>query len=313
MKISFRFIRSLFVRRRPVEVELIPEVDKPVRRWDVRCYSKSGMHRMSCVEWGDPENDRVLVCAHGLTRNARDFDALAQSLSKHYRVICPDIVGRGHSDWLVNKMDYAIPQYAADVLLMLRHIGAKQVDWVGTSMGGLIGMGLASQPHSVIKRMVLNDVGPVITASSLQRIGEYVGRAPHFPSYEAGEQFIRAVSADFGNLTDAQWRQLSIHSLIESSGSWRFRYDPGIGESFRVAPPVVDIEIWPIWDAIRCPTLVIRGAKSDLLRADTVAEMTQRGPRAQAVEIPDVGHAPVLMDESQIAIVRQFLLGADQA
>lgn len=303
MKKLLGLLKSFFVRRRPIQVA----VDKPLRRWDVRCLSKAGVHRMSCVEWGDSANPRVLVCVHGLTRNARDFDDLAEALSAHYRVICPDIVGRGESDWLVDKLGYAIPQYVADIFGMLHHLGIKEVDWVGTSMGGLIGMGLASQPKSPIRRMVLNDVGPVITGVSLQRIGEYVGRAPVFPTLEAAEQFVRAVSASFGNLTDAQWRHLTVHSLKHEGDVWKMRYDPGIGDAFRVAP-ITDIALWPIYDAIHCPTLVIRGAESDLLLAETVQEMTRRGPRAQAVEIPGVGHAPTLMSMDQIDIVRRFLL-----
>jgi pimeloyl-ACP methyl ester carboxylesterase len=303
MKKLLRFLKSLFVRRRPVQ----RAPDKPLRRWDVRCMSKGGVHRMSCVEWGDPANPRVLVCVHGLTRNARDFDDLAQALSAHYRVICPDIVGRGESDWLTDKLAYNIPQYATDIHVMLHHLGIKEVDWIGTSMGGLIGMGLASQPNSPIRRMVLNDVGPVITGISLQRIGEYVGRAPDFPSFEAAEEFVRAVSKDFGNLTAVQWRHLTEYSIKQEGLVWKMRYDPGIGDAFRIMP-AADVAIWPIYDAIRCPTLVIRGANSDLLLAETVKEMAQRGPRAEAVEIPDVGHAPVLMDAAQIDIVREFLL-----
>jgi pimeloyl-ACP methyl ester carboxylesterase len=303
MKKLWRFLKSLFVRRRPVQIA----PDKPLRRWDARCLGKSGMHRMSCVEWGDPANPRVLVCVHGLTRNARDFDELAQALSTHYRVICPDVVGRGESDWLPNKLDYQIPQYASDIFMMLKARGIKEVDWVGTSMGGLIGMGLAAQAHNPIRRLVLNDVGPVITGVSLQRIGEYVGRAPDFPTLEAAEQFIRAVSAGFGNLTDAQWRHVALHSMKQEGGVWKMRYDPGIGDAFRVGP-AGDVAIWPIYDAIKCPVLVIRGANSDLLLAETVAEMTRRGPRAQAVEIPDTGHAPMLMDVAQIDIVKRFLL-----
>ncbi len=309
MKKILHFIRSLFRRRRPPQT-VQPVAAPPHRRWDVRCYSKSGMHRMSCVEWGDADNPRVLICAHGLTRNARDFDALAQALSQHYRVICPDVVGRGHSDWLYNKFDYVVPQYAADMLMLLRQIGAKQVDWVGTSMGGLIGMGLAAQPASVIRKLVLNDVGPLITASSVNRIGEYVGRAPDFPSPAAAEAYIRAAGAEFGDLSDAQWRQLTEHSIKQEGAVWKMRYDPGIGDALRAAPLLADIDIWPIYDAVRCPTLLIRGALSDLLRRDTAEEMTRRGPHAELLEIPQVGHAPVLMDAGQIAIVRDFLLRA---
>ncbi|MFT4171665.1 MAG: alpha/beta hydrolase [Rhodocyclaceae bacterium] len=266
---------------------------------------------MAYVEWGDPRNTRVLMCVHGLTRNGRDFDFLARALARDYRVVCPDIVGRGDSDWLRVKMDYAVPLYVADVVTLLARLNVDTVDWVGTSMGGLIGMALASQPATPIKRLVLNDVGPVISGQALWRIGEYVGRAPQFASFAEAEQYIRAVSASFGRLSDAQWQHLTEHSIRSTGGGFRMAYDPGIGDAFRLSPAlaVSDIVVWPTYDLIRCPTLVIRGAESDLLSADTVEEMTRRGPHAESVTVPEVGHAPTLMDEPQIGIVKRFLLG----
>ncbi|HEX5125335.1 MAG TPA: alpha/beta hydrolase [Rhodocyclaceae bacterium] len=263
---------------------------------------------MSYVEWGDPHNDRVLVCVHGLTRNARDFDFLAQALTDRYRVVCPDVVGRGHSDWLNVKTDYAIPLYAADMYALIAQLGIKSVDWVGTSMGGLIGIALASQPLSPIKRMVLNDVGPVIEGQSLARIGQYVGRAPEFATFADAEAYVRAVSASFGNLTDTQWKHITEHSLRQSDKGFVMSYDPGIGDAFRLTPVEADITLWPLYDAIKCPVLVMRGKESDLLKASTVEEMTRRGPHARAVEIAGVGHAPMLMDAEQIGIVKEFLL-----
>ena len=250
----------------------------------------------------------MLVCVHGLTRNGRDFDDLARALAPHYRVVCPDVAGRGRSGWLAVKDDYQLPTYVADMITLIARLDVETVHWVGTSMGGLIGMIIASMPDSPIRRLVLNDVGPVVTAASLKRIGQYVGNAPVFPSYEAGESYIREVSAPFGRLTDAQWRHLSETSLKEVDGGWAMRYDPGIGEPFRKTPILADVNLWPIYEAISCPTLVMRGAESDLLLHDTAAQMTTRGPKARLVEVPDVGHAPTLMNAHQIAPIRDFLL-----
>lgn len=278
-----------------------------LRERSVQCIGPHGLHRMAYVEWGDPSNRKVLVCAHGLTRNGRDFDFLAKALADEYRVVCPDVVGRGHSDWLGVKKDYGFPLYVADMVTLLARLDARTVHWVGTSMGGIIGMLLASLPHTPISRLVLNDVGPLITAVSLRRIGEYVGRAPKFPTMAAAEAWIRETGAPFGKLTDAQWRHLTEHSMRPVEGGFVVAYDPAIGDAFRQNPVVTDVSLWDAYHAIRCPTLVIRGAESDLLEAETVQKMAQTGPRARVVEIPEVGHAPVLMDPEQIRIVCDFL------
>lgn len=266
---------------------------------------------MAYVEWGDPSNPKVLVCVHGLTRSGRDFDFLAQALAEDYRVVCPDVVGRGRSAWLRNPIHYAVPQYCNDLVTLLARLDAETVHWLGTSMGGLIGMALAAQPETPISRLVLNDVGPVVTAASIARIGTFLGKAPAFASVEEAEAFVRYVSVPFGALTDAQWRHLTIHSLrADPAGGYRMAYDPAIAEPFRQAMGEgKDVELWPFYDAIRCPTLVLRGAESDLLTAETAQQMSERGPRAQRVEIAGVGHAPMLLDESQIGVVAEFLLG----
>jgi pimeloyl-ACP methyl ester carboxylesterase len=279
-----------------------------MREDSVLCMGAHGLHRMAYTEWGDPSNPRVVVCVHGLTRNGRDFDFLAQDLASEYRVVCPDVVGRGRSEWLAVATDYGLPQYAADMVTLIARLHVDSVHWVGTSMGGLIGMLLASQPKSPIARMVLNDVGPVITAASIRRIGEYLGRAPKFASLEQAEAFVRFVAATFGRLTDAQWRHLTEHSVRPAAGGgYEMRYDPAIAEPFRKAMGDEDVSLWPVYDAIRCPTLVMRGAESDLLLHETALEMGRRGPQAEVVEIPGVGHAPMMLDEPQIGIVRSFL------
>jgi pimeloyl-ACP methyl ester carboxylesterase len=284
----------------------------PVEPRYVDCLSPAGFHRMAYVEWGDPRNPRVLVCVHGLTRCGRDFDFLARSLAGEYRVVCPDVVGRGRSDWLRDPMHYQIPQYVQDMVALLARLDVETVDWLGTSMGGMIGMALAAQQGSPIRRLILNDVGPVIAAGALARIGEYLGNMPEFSTLAEAERFIRAVSAPFGTLNDAQWRHLT-ENVIKALPDGRFalRYDPGIAAPFRAAMSTPeggkDIELWPLYDAIRCPTLVIRGEHSDLLSRATVQAMQGRGPRAQAAEIAKVGHAPMFLDAAQVVVVRDFL------
>lgn len=266
-----------------------------------------GFHRLHYYEWGEPDNDRVVVCVHGLTRTGRDFDHLAQTLARDFRVICPDIAGRGKSAWLSHKEDYSYPQYCADMATLIARSGARTVDWVGTSMGGIIGMLLAAQPRNPIRRLVINDVGPFIPKLALERLKIYVGTAPTFESLEEGEIYLRFVSAPFGPLSDDQWRHLATHSFTErEGGKWAVRYDPAISHAF--SGQINDINLWTYWDLIQCPVLLIRGADSDLLMPETAQEMTRRGPKARLVEFSGIGHAPMLMEEQQIEIVRDFLL-----
>ncbi len=280
-----------------------------MRELTVQCASAHGLHRMAYTEWGDAKNPRVLICLHGLTRCGRDFDFLAQALADRYRVVCPDVVGRGKSEWLAVKDDYQIPQYVADMVTLIARLDVPSVHWLGTSMGGLIGMALAALPETPITRLVLNDVGPLINAAAIQRITQYVGLAPRFASVEEAERHIRAVSASFGQLTDAQWQHLTQYTTRQMPGGVvELVYDPGIAAPFSKAFNGTDIDLWPLYEAIHCPTLLVRGAESDLLSQETALEMTHRGPRAALVEIPGVGHAPMFFDESQIAPVRDFLL-----
>lgn len=276
----------------------------------VQCISAAGLHRISYLEWGEARNPRVVVCTHGLTRCARDFDNLARALAGQYRVICPDIAGRGESDWLADPMLYQIPQYVSDMVTLIARLDVAEVHWVGTSMGGMIGMALAAQRDTPVRKLVVNDAGPVISKVSLERIAAYVGVAPQFASIEVAEQYVRAVSASFGPHSDAEWRFLTEVVLrSQADGGLRMHYDPRLAEPFRKNMPEQDLELWPMWDAVRCPTLLLRGAQSDLLTAATAAQMAARGPKATVAEIPGVGHAPTLMHDDQIAIVRDFLLG----
>jgi pimeloyl-ACP methyl ester carboxylesterase len=264
---------------------------------------------MAYYEWGRADNPRVLVCVHGLGRCARDFDNLARAMSDRYRVVCPDVVGRGDSDWLAEPMLYDVPQYVADMVTLIARLDVEQVHWVGTSMGGLIGMALAAQKETPVTRLVLNEAGPVVSKVSLERIATYFGKVPPLPSFEAAEQMVRLVSAPFGPHTDDEWRFLTEVVVRKTAdGAWRMHYDPRIAEPFRQLIADKDVETWPVYDAVRCPTLLIRGAQSDLLSRDTAEQMTQRGPKAKLVELPGIGHAPTLLHADQIALVRDFLL-----
>jgi pimeloyl-ACP methyl ester carboxylesterase len=267
-----------------------------------------GFHRVAYVEWAGPPGASTLLCVHGLTRNGRDFDPLAEALSRRYRVVCPDVAGRGRSEWLSHGEDYGYPLYLADMAALIARLDVEQVDWLGTSMGGLMGMMLAAQPGTPIRRLVVNDIGPLIAKEGLDRIATYVGEDPSFPDLAALEAYQRRVAASFGALTDAQWRHLAeFGARRKPDGTLGRAYDPRIAEAFKTVTG--DIDLWPVWDAIKCPTMVLRGAQSDLLRPADAAQMTQRGPKATLVEIADVGHAPALMDPAQIAIVEGFLAG----
>lgn len=279
------------------------------RRRSVQCLSPRGLHRMAYLEWGDPRNRDVVVCVHGLTRSARDFDALARALSARLRVVCPDVAGRGDSDRLADPMLYVLPQYVADMVTLVARLDVETVAWVGTSMGGLIGMALAAQPGSPVRRLVMNDAGPVVQKAALERIGAYLGQAPEFGSLAEAEKYVRATFAGFGRHGDAEWRHLTEAWVRPAeNGRYRAHYDPRIGEPYRAAMPEGDLELWPVYEAVRCPTLVLRGAQSDLLLRRTTDEMARRGPRAKVVEIHGVGHAPTLMQAGQISVVRDFLL-----
>ncbi|MDR0717548.1 MAG: alpha/beta hydrolase [Azoarcus sp.] len=284
-----------------------------MREHVVQCMGPHGLHRMAYTEWGDPGNPRVLLCVHGLTRNGRDFDVLAQALSGEYRVVCPDVVGRGRSDWLGVKSDYAFPLYVSDIITLIARLGARHVDWVGTSMGGVIGMLLAGQPHTPVRRLVLNDVGPLISAEALRRIGRYIGRAPVFATMDDAEDYLRQIGAGFGPLTDAQWRHLTRYSAHPVDKGYALLYDPGLGEAFHLMPILLDVDIWNAFEHIRHPVLALRGAESDVLARATWLAMGKRGPRAKLVEFPGIGHAPMLMAEDQIAVIRDFLLSPPAA
>lgn len=271
----------------------------------------NGSHRLHFTEWGDPDAPAVL-CLHGLTQTARSFDTLAQALAPERRVICLDVVGRGESDWLADPMGYDFVQYVTDALGLLGHLELDGVDVVGTSMGGMIGMFMAARtpaapPPGPVRKLVLNDVGPFVPKEAVARIRDYVGTDPDFADVAEYEAYLRVIWAPFGALTDTQWRHLAETSArTNESGRIAPAYDPDIRVPMMAAPPE-DADLWAFWDTITAPTLVLRGAQSDILPADLALEMSQRGPRAQIVAFDNVGHAPALMADDQIEAVAAFL------
>ncbi len=278
---------------------------EPLLRY-VTCAHAGGLHRLAYWEWGARDNPDVVMCVHGLTRSGRDFDALAAHLAARYRVICPDMIGRGRSDWMADPMLYQVPQYVADCVTLIARLDVEQVAWVGTSMGGLIGMGLASLEGAPISRLLLNDVGPVLSGDGLARIRDYVGADPMFTSFAEGEAVVQRLAASFGPLTAAQWRILTRHTVVQRDGAWRLHYDPKIAQPLAATESGVP-PLWPLYDRIKCPTWVVRGEYSDLLSAATAAEMTRRGPRATRIDVAGVGHAPTFIPDDQIRCVERFL------
>lgn len=282
-------------------------------------------HRMAFWQWGNPAASHVLVCVHGLTRQGRDFDSLARGVLARagdaVKVICPDIVGRGKSDWLEDANAYGLGTYAADMLALLAQIQPTTLDWLGTSMGGLIGMAVAGQPdlpeYARIRRLVLNDVGPAIEWQALQRIGQYLGRMGAFDSVQQAADALWQVSAQFGPHTPAQWLALTEHQLKPLDATGRqltLHYDPALARPFAAVTPELaaqsEMALWQLYDQISAETLLVRGAESDLLSKQTALAMTQRGPRATLLEFAEVGHAPTFVVPEQISQVLAFLLGS---
>ena len=279
----------------------------------VQCLDTRGLHRMAYWEWGDPSNPHVVVCVHGLTRQGRDFDALARELSARVRVVCPDVVGRGRSDWLADPAGYAVPTYVADMVTLLARLNARTVDWVGTSMGGLIGLVLGSLPNSPLRRLVLNDVGPALDAGGLARIGTYLGVPVRWSSLEEAADALWAISSEFGPHTREQWLALSRHQVVDDGqGGLKPHYDPAIAVPVRaMTPPIMqasEAALWQAWDRLAGPVLLLRGAQSDLLSLQTAQAMQQRGPGAKLVQFEGVGHAPTLVQDDQRQAVREFLI-----
>ena len=277
-----------------------------------------GQRQLAWWQWQHPacaQPEHVVLAVHGLTRQALDFDVLAQALAPHRRVVALDVAGRGHSDWLSDPARYAVPTYVADTLALIQHLQPRELSWVGTSMGGLIGMALLGSGAAQARALVLNDVGPTLEWLALRRIGAYVGQAPVFATQDEGMNHLALLHASFGAHSPEQWRALSLPMLRPTTNGWRLHYDPAIAQAFVGMPQTMDQAahdaqqvLWALYDAIACPTLLLRGAQSDLLSPATAQAMTQRGARATLHTVADVGHAPTLVQPAQVEVVRDFLL-----
>ena len=300
-----------------------------------------GFHRIAYTDWGDGRNPRVLLCVHGLSRNSRDFDRLAAALEVGRRVVCMDVVGRGDSDWLEDKSGYSFSTYLCDAAALIARVTtpppgglleslqarlrgqrpAATLDWVGTSMGGLIGMLLAAKPGSPIRRLVLNDVGPFVPWNALIRLKGHIGSETRFADFAAVEAWVSQACSSFGALDEDFLRHLAEHAAVpEADGGYCLRYDPDISRGLPVhrdpelpiGPEFLrGIDLWSAWEAVRCPVLVLRGEESEVLSRETVAEMQRRKPDLKVVEFPGVGHAPALASADQIAVIREFLDAED--
>lgn len=299
----------------------------------LECLSPAGSHRMAYTAWGKADNPRVLLCLHGLLRTGRDFDELAARLSTHYRVICPDIVGRGASDWLADSSFYTVPQYVADVLALIAHLQPQTLDYVGTSMGGLIALSIAglgqntellqqygwTAPTVPFGKLVLNDVGPVLDPVGLARIAQYIALPSTFESWQELVQTVQQRWAAFGPHTTAQWEHLARYVFKQQGSSWVNAYDPGIAQAFQQQLDVDQVQqgqltqlaqqaLWQAFIALNKPCLIVRGEFSDLLSSDTAHEMLLRQPQAVFYQVAGVGHAPTFMQSDQLQVLSQFLL-----
>lgn len=296
----------------------------------VTCASPAGAHRMAYWQWGDTDNDNVLLCVHGLTRSGRDFDPIARRLAHKYKVICPDIVGRGKSDWLSNPLFYAIPQYVSDIFTLIARLNPRSIDWIGTSMGGLIGLGLGFainvtaklNPQSIshglpdtdflpLNKMILNDIGPVINNNGLDRIAQYVGQEQVFDNFDKAVEYVKLVSSDFGKHSDADWQELTKNVMVNVNNKWHKHYDLNIAipmaQESSTAVKGAEQILWPAYESLSDRILIIRGEHSDLLLPDTVNEMLARNSNSSLYTVQDTGHAPTLRNDEQISTIEAFL------
>ena len=286
-------------------------IAKPHRRSNVAVLMDGVLKHMAVHEWGNEKNPRVVLCVHGLSRNGRDFDVVADALSKDFRVLCPDIPGRGQSDWLASAEQYSIPNYVRFINAMLTEFGVQSYDWIGTSMGGLIGMVMAATPGSAMKRFVINDIGPVLEIEAIRRIASYVGLAPNFATYPELYAAARMAITTFGPLTEEQYQHMVSTSCWQrADGRWEFNMDSKVGDAFRAGLAAPTADMWPLWNAVKQPTLILRGVNSDLLSAATLTKMVETHPNSIALTIAETGHAPMIFDAPTVSAVCEFLTEA---
>ncbi len=268
--------------------------------------SSEGFHRNYYRQWGDPDSEHTIICVHGVTRLSRDFDTLAKKLSQKYRVVCPDIVGRGYSDWFGNKQNYNFLQYCADMNALIANLDVEKVHWIGTSMGGLIGLILSALPHTPIQSLILNDVGPDLRRKELLGLGRYIGKAPVFATKEDLFEYYQETYQAFGQLSDKHWKEMALYSAIKGNDGYRMHYDPKIGDAFRANFSSYNFDLWKYWDEIECPSLLIRGSLSTFFTLKTAEKMIARGDNVTYKEVENVGHAPMLNGKKEIKFIEDF-------
>ena len=270
-----------------------------------------GFHRINYLEWGDArefKHQETLLCVHGLTRNARDFDYFATKMCDRYRVICPDIVGRGDSDHLLDDESYNYLQYNADMNALIARLGDTEINWVGTSMGGIIGMVLASVAQSPIRRLVVNDIGPEVSRDALMSIAEYIGRSPEFSDISEAAAYLKKIYPEFAPMTESDWQHMAKHSCRRTNhGTYRMKVDPRVGDAFRDSISYFNVDMWEIWDKINCPVLVLRGKESSFLSEETAEKMLTCGPETTVVEFDHTGHTPTLRNDEQVQVINEWL------
>lgn len=275
----------------------------------VQCMSTGGFHRMAYRDWGEKRAEERFLCVHGLTRNGRDFDALARRLSRNARVICPDLVGRGRSGWLSNATGYNILQYNLDAKVLTARLNLESFTWIGSSLGGLMGMVFAGLESSSIRRLVINDIAPEIPHAARARVSMYLGRRTTFGSLAELEGHLRETLASFGPMTDADWAEMARQSCRRSGDVLTMHYDPRIAQNFRNFWSYMPLRLWAFWDRIRCPVLILRGERSDFLTPAMLSRMVARLPHADVLEFEGVGHAPTLNAPCQIDPVIEWIAG----
>lgn len=266
--------------------------------------SPQGFHTIAYTDWGDTSQSHAVICVHGLSRNGRDFDPLAQALAQQgYRVLCPDMPGRGQSAWFQDSQDYNYPQYLQALTSLIAHAQLTSVDWIGTSMGGILGMFMATQAHTPIRNLILNDVGAFIPGSSLKTIKRYLSLMPTFKKRETAQKFLQQILSTFGPITSDQLTHLVEYSFfLNKKQRFQLAFDPKILET--LVPE--DVDLWPFWERLTCPVFLIRGAHSKVLPDPVARQMCQR-EHTHFHCVEDAGHAPALMAPEQIAPVIAWL------
>jgi len=279
---------------------------KPYINW--LQFQRIARHRISYLEYGDPDNSNVIICAHGLTRNAHDFDKIAAVLQTSFRVISISYPGRGESDYFTNKNHYNYQVYVKDTLFFFKHLNIHKPLWLGTSMGGLIGMSIAARRPQVFKGLILNDIGPFIPGSTLVRISKYAEQTPSFNDLTTAKQHLKMIYAQFGVVSEEDWDYMTKHSVkLNTEGQYQMVYDPALIRGMQVnSNNPKDVKIWPLWHRISCPLMVVHGAKSDILQPDTIEEM-KRTKNFELYTVDYAGHAPALMSHDQIEPIRLWL------